>query len=54
VILPVESIVVVPVPPKYAVYAESRVDDELRNVCRAVQLLAFAVLSEIVELLPPT
>ena len=34
VILPVESIVVVPVPPKYAVYADSRDDVAFRNLFR--------------------
>ena len=51
---PVEVIVVVPVPPKYAVYAERRVEEALVNCCSAVQEFALPRLREMVEADPPT
>jgi len=52
--LPAVSMVVVAVPPKYARYAEKSVDDAFENCWSAVQVLAFAVLSESVPAEPPT
>ena len=43
---PAESIVVVALPPKYAVpVLEKRVEDAFENLWRAVQMLAFPMLS---------
>jgi len=51
---PVDEKVLVAVPPKYAVpVLEKRVEEALRNDCRAVHALAFAMLSESEELVPP-
>ena len=51
--LPAVSMEVVAVPPKYARYAESMVEEEFPNCCKAVHAFAFVRLSAREEADPP-